>query len=123
MFKNKHFNAVLTKFLLIITIFGLIMPVTGNITTLTAVIAAMVLTLTAYFIADLIILPLYGNRLAVLADVLITVVVAWEMVRLVERVYLPVPGLIIIAVLVGLGEWYYHVRYLARLIYKGKIKP
>ncbi|MDF9406910.1 MAG: hypothetical protein A4E52_00644 [Pelotomaculum sp. PtaB.Bin013] len=123
MFKNKHFNAILTKFLLIITIFGLIMPVMGNITTLTAVIAAMVLTLAAYFIADLIVLPQYGNRLAVLSDVVITVVVAWEVVRSVEKVYLPVPGLIIIAVLVGLGEWYYHVRYLARLIYKGKIKP
>lgn len=123
MFRNKHFNAILTKFLLVVTIFGLILPPMGNITTVTAVIAALTLTLAAYFIADLIVLPLFGNRMAVVSDVVITLVVTREMVRAVESVYLPVPGLVIIALLIGLGEWYYHSRYLARLIYKGKIKP
>jgi len=123
MFRNKHFNALLTKFLLVVTILGLILPPMGNITTLTAVIAALTLTLAAYLIADLIVLPLCGNRVAVASDIIITLIVTWEVVRVMESVYLPVPGLVVIALLVGLGEWYYHSRYLARLIYKGKIKP
>lgn len=123
MFRNKHFNALITKFLLAVTVLGLILPPAGNVTTLTAVIAALALTLVAYAIADLIILPLYGNRLAVAADVILTLTVTWEIARRVENANLPLPGLVVIALLMGLGEWYYHTRYLARLIYKGKIKP
>jgi len=123
MFKNKHFNAIITKFLLAVTVLGLILPPAGNVTTLTSVIAASVSTLTAYFIADLIVLPLWGNRAAVIADSVITVVVTWETARVMESVSVPVLGLVLITILVGLGEWYYHNRYLARIIFNGKIKP
>jgi len=123
MFKNKHFNAILTKFLLSVTVLGLILPLAANTTTLTAVVAAVVLTLAAYIIADLIVLPLYGNRLAAVSDAVIALAVTWEVAQVVENVNPPVPGLMIIALLIGLGEWYYHGRYLARLLYQGKIKP
>lgn len=123
MIRNKHFNAIITKFLLVITILGLILPPAGNVTMLTAVIAALTLTLAAYLIADLIVLSQYGNKAAVAADMVITLAVVWEVARRMESVYLPIPGLIVIALLIGLGEWYYHTRYLSRLIYKGKIKP
>lgn len=124
MLKNKHFNAVLTKFLLVITVLGVVLPAIGDITTFTAVMAAIIGTFAAYFIADLVVLSLYGNRVAVLADVIIILAVAYETVHFMEEnPYMPPLGLIIIALLIGLGEWYYHSRYLARLIYKGRIKP
>jgi len=123
MFKNKHFNAIITKFLLAVTVLGLILPPVGKVTTLTSVVAASVVTLAAYLFADLIVLPLWGNRMAVIADSVITVVVTWETARVMEGVSVPVLGLVLITLLVGLGEWYYHSRYLAGLIFKGKIKP
>lgn len=122
MIKNKHFNAIITKFFLIVTVLGVILPVVGKVLTSSAVIVAVVVTITAYVIADLLILPQFGNRVAVAADGLITMAVTWEMAWVIENVRVPVLGLLLLALLVGLGEWYYH-RYLARLIFRGRMKP
>ena len=122
MVRNKHFNAIITKFLLIVTVLGLFLPAVGKVLTFTAVIAAVVVTVTAYLIADLLVLPKYGNRVAVAMDGLITMAVTWETAWVLENVQVPILGLILVALIVGLGEWYYH-RYLARLIFKGRMKP
>lgn len=123
MFRNKHFNAIITKFLLVITVLGLFLPSIGNLMTVTAVIAAVMITLIAYLIADLIALSFFGNRVAVIADLVITLVVIWEVAWFIEGVNVPPIGLVLVMLLIGLGEWYYHSRYLARLLYRGRIKP
>lgn len=123
MFRNKHFNAIITKFLLVVTVFGLLLPVIGGITVATAVSAALIFTFAAYFIADLIILSQYGNRLAVLAEFLFSMAVIWEVAQVMEGVAIPLMGVAVVSLLIGCGEWYYHVRYLARLLYRGRMKP
>ncbi|OPX88082.1 MAG: hypothetical protein A4E53_02239 [Pelotomaculum sp. PtaB.Bin104] len=123
MFRNKHFNAMLTKFLLVITVLGLLLPLIGNLTTITAVIAAVILTLIGYLVADLIVLSLFGNRMAVLVDGILTVLVVWEAAWIIEGVKVTTIGLVLVVLLIGLGEWYYHNRYLSRLLFRGRIKP
>ncbi|MDD4169587.1 MAG: DUF2512 family protein [Desulfotomaculaceae bacterium] len=123
MIRNKHFNAIITKFLLIITVLGLILPSVSNLMMITVVIAAVIITLTAYLVADLIALSIFGNRIAIIADSIITLVVIWEVAWFIEGVNVPPAGLVLIVLLIALGEWYYHSRYLARLLYKGRIKP
>lgn len=122
MIRNKHFNAIITKFFLIVTVLGLVLPPIGKVLTSSAVFAAIIITVVAYIIADLLVLPQYGNRAAVAADGLITMAVTWEMAWVLENVQVPIFGLILLALFIGLGEWYYH-RYLARLIFRGKMKP
>jgi len=122
MIRNKYFNAIITKFLLIVAVLGMLLPPVAKVSTATAVVAAVVATITAYFIADLLVLPQYGNRAAVAADCLLTMAVTWEMAWVLENALIPLPGLALLALIVGLGEWYYH-RYLARLIFRGKMKP
>lgn len=122
MFRNKHFNAIITKFLLMVTVLGMFLPPLAKVSTTTAVIAAVVTTISAYLIADLLVLPQYGNRVAVAADGLIAMAVTWEMAWVLENAQVPVPGLLLLALIAGLGEWYYH-RYLARLIFRGRMKP
>lgn len=122
MFRNKHFNAIITKFLLMVTVLGMFLPPLAKVSTATAVIAAVVTTISAYLIADLLVLPQYGNRVAVAADGLIAMAVTWEMAWVLENAQVPVPGLLLLALIAGLGEWYYH-RYLARLIFRGRMKP
>lgn len=122
MFRNKHFNAIITKFFLIVTVFGLFLPAVGGVLTTTAVTAAVAATFIAYVIADMMVLPQYGNRAAVAADFIITIAVAWEIAWVMEKIQPPILGLILIALFIGLGEWYYH-RYLARLIFRGRMKP
>lgn len=122
MFRGKHFNAIITKFFLIVTVFGLILPAVGGLLTSTAVYAAIAATLAAYVIADMLVLPQYGNRAAVVADGLIAMAVAWEIGWVLEEVQIPILGLLLVSLIVGLGEWYYH-RYLARIFFRGRMKP
>jgi hypothetical protein len=123
MFKNKHFNAILTKFLLVVTVMGMLLPSIAKISMVTAVVTALCLSLATYIVADLLILSWYGNRIAVLTDVMITIGLTYEIVMYMERQTVPLAGLLFIGLLIGCGEWFYHQRYLSRLLYGGKIKP
>ncbi|MCL6639058.1 MAG: YndM family protein [Firmicutes bacterium] len=122
MFKNKHFNAIVTKFLLTVTVLGLIMPPAAGINTSSAVVAAIVLTIVSYVAADLLVLPRYGNRAAVAADAVLAAIVSWEMAWVLEDKSVPVLPAALIVLIIGLGEWYYH-GYLARLLFRGRMKP
>ena len=123
MLKNRHFNAVITKFLLVVTIMGLLLPPIADISTVTAVFIALSFTFAAYALADLVVLGLYGNRLATLMDVALAMAMTWEIVKFMEGKPVPLTGLLIIGFLIGCGEWYYHRRYLSVLLYNGRIKP
>lgn len=121
MFRNKYFNATITKFLLVVTVFGITLPAAAGINTATAVAAAAVQTLLAFLAADLVVLPRYGNLAAIAVDVILSVAVAWEVTFALESTLIPVPALAVSAIVIGAGEWYYH-RYLARLIFRGRLK-
>ena len=123
MFKNKHFNAILTKFLLVVTVLGLLLPPIAKVSTVTAVFVAFSFTFAAYALADLLVLALFGNRAAVFTDVLLVMLMTWEIVNLMENQTVPIPGLLIIGFLIGCGEWFYHQRYLSGLLYQGRVKP
>jgi uncharacterized membrane protein len=122
MFRNKHFNAIITKFFLIVSVFGILLPPAAGITTSTAVAAAVAVTLVSYVIADLMILPRYGNRIAVAADVVLALLISSEAAWVLEDAGITPVAMTLAVLLIGLGEWYYH-KYLARLIFKGRLKP
>lgn len=122
MFRNKHFNAMITKFFLIVSVFGILLPPAAGITTSTAVAAAVAVTLVSYVIADLMIFPRYGNRIAVAADVVLALLISSEAAWVLEDAGITLVAMTLVALLIGLGEWYYH-KYLARLIFKGRLKP
>jgi len=122
MFRNKHFNAIITKFFLIVSVFGILLPPAAGITTSTAVAAAVAVTLVSYVIADMMIFPRYGNRIAVAADVVLALLISSEAAWVLEDAGITLVAMTLVALLIGLGEWYYH-KYLARLIFKGRLKP
>lgn len=123
MIKSKHFNAIITKFLLAVTVMGLFLPSIAKISTVTAVVAAVLFSIAAYILVDLLVLSWFGNRVAVAADVLVAMALTFEVVMFMERQSVPLAGLVFIGLLIGCGEWFYHVRYLNRIIYGGRIKP
>jgi uncharacterized membrane protein len=122
MFRNKHFNAMITKFFLVVSVFGILLPPAAGITTSTAVAAAVAVTLVSYVIADLMIFPRYGNRIAVAADVVLALLISSEAAWVLEDAGITLVAMTLVALLIGMGEWYYH-KYLARLIFKGRLKP
>ena len=102
---------------------GLLLPPIAKVSTVTAVFVAISFTFAAYALADLVVLALFGNRMAVITDVLLVMAMTWEFVRYMENQSVPLAGLLVIGLLIGCGEWYYHQRYLNKLLYKGGIKP
>lgn len=85
-----------------------------------AVMAALVAAVASFLTADLVIYPRYGNLPAVVADAVFSSVVLLEISYLAETP-LSLPGLALLAVLIGAGEWYYHI-YLGRALYRRRRK-
>ncbi|MCL6610664.1 MAG: YndM family protein [Peptococcaceae bacterium] len=99
---------------------GIAMPLISGIGTGEAVMAALVAAVASFLTADLVIYPRYGNVPAAVADALISAAVLWEISFLAESP-LSWPGLGLLAVLIAVGEWYYHP-YLGRVLFAGRRK-
>lgn len=94
------------------------MPFFSTASTGSSVIAALIAAAASFLTADLVVYPRYGNIPAVAADALISAVALMETAYL-AGTPLSMPGLALLAVLIGAGEWYYHT-YLGRVLYSGK---
>jgi len=123
MFRSKHFSAIITKFLLAVTVMGLLYAMMGYATTGTAVVAAVCFSFFGYLLADLIILPRYGNRIGVLVDIALAALISRVILQYMENASLPPLILLVACLLIGAGEWYYHQNYLTRVIFRRKLKP
>ncbi len=110
---NKHATALAVKFIVIGLISVIILPIFSQITTGQAVGIALVLTLIAYFLADLVIVPRYGNITAVVADVIIAALVIgiadWSVNGVIT---LSPAGWVLVLAILGVGEWFLH-KYLS----------
>lgn len=118
---KKHFNCILTKFLFFGPAMGIILPFISPVTLTEAILIAIVATLASYLTADLVILPRYGNIAALVADAVITVVVALEFAIVLYNGTLNPLGMLLLAGAVVAGEWYYH-GYLLRNLFGGRGK-
>ena len=114
----KHINIIVTKFLFYAPAFGILIPWITPLNLNQALVAAMVATLAAYLTADLVIYVRYGNIPSVAADTAISLIVALEMSFLRGGGgNVSYPGLLLFAVVMAAGEWYFH-NYLKRALRK-----
>lgn len=110
---NKHLTALVIKFIVIGLVSVIILPIFGRFTSGQAVMAALVLTLIAYFFGDLGILPRYGNVTAVIVDVITAALVIGVADWAVNgAITLNAAGWVLALALLAVGEWFFH-RYLA----------
>lgn len=114
----KHINIIVTKFLFYAPAFGILIPWITPLNLNQALVASMVATLAAYLTADLVIFVKYGDIPSVAADTAISLIVVLEMAFLGGAggnvSYL---GLLLFAVVIAAGEWYFH-KYLKRALRK-----
>lgn len=107
----RHVVNLAIKLALFAVVLGIILSRTpayslGNILWL-----AVVISLLAYFIGDLWILPSYGNWTAVGADAVLVALSLWILPGILGTPPLGFGTILLIAVVLGIGEVYYH-RYL-----------
>lgn len=113
---RTHANVFITKFLFFAPALGILLPFFSEVKLSGAIIIGIVAALAAYLTADLVVLPRYGNWPAIAADVIIAILVTWELTPILGDKSLAPAGLIFVAAAVALGEWYYH-GYLMRTLF------
>lgn len=111
---KAYFNVFITKFLLFAPVVGITMPLFSRLNTGDTIMAAFLAAAASFLTSDLLVYSRYGNLPAVVADVFITAAVLLVMSYMAGTT-ISVTGLIFIAALIAVGEWYYHL-YLAKAL-------
>lgn len=109
---NRHTTALIIKFIMIGLVSIVLLPIFSRLTSSQAIVAALVLTLTAYLFGDLGILPRYGNVTATVADAVIAALIFGLADWTVNGAITLSPlGWILTLGALAVGEWFFH-RYL-----------
>lgn len=109
----EHVRALIIKVLMIGVITMLILSLFRGIRPLDSIYIAIVITLVAYVLGDLLILPAYGNLAASVSDGVIAFLITWLTPFVATNIPVTVGSALGVGVLVGLGEWFFH-KYVAR---------
>jgi hypothetical protein len=110
-------RALLVKLIIALTVTGILIYMTG-ITLLWGAAIALTLTLVTSLAADLPFLPLLGRNITVLVDAAVAIPLVWGITRFIIGIFLPVPALVILALVTMAGEWFFHVYALKTGLYK-----
>ncbi len=105
----RHLSLLATKFVMIAAVLGVTLGLIGGATFMEVLMAALVLSVVAYVVGDLIVLPATSNWVAVAADALI----AWVILRMVSPDNAVGAALFWSIVAVAAGEYFFH-SYLER---------
>ncbi len=116
-----YFNILLTKFLFYAPVIGIVFPLFCQISLAKAIILAFIAMIACFLTADLVILPKWGNIPAIIGDMLITVAISLIYAGFIFKAWPQIGGVLLLAALIGFGEWYYH-RYLLQVFFRGKRK-
>ncbi|WP_066635832.1 DUF2512 family protein [Desulfolucanica intricata] len=118
---KKHFNLLITKFLLIAPVLGFIGQIFSNMDIKTAILTAGIITLGTYLSGDLVLLLQYGTKTALAGEAVITTAIYWKMSNITEGAIISFPGILFATALIVLGEWYYHPYLLKNLSKRPRI--
>ncbi len=106
---NKHLTSLLVKFIMIGLISVIILPLFAQINSGQAILIAVVLTVVAYLLGDLMVLPRYGNTTATVLDaVLAAVVIGLSDWMINGFVTLTPAGWVLFLGILAIGEWFFH---------------
>lgn len=104
----KHVYALLIKFVAIAIVLEIILGMLTNLYFMEILYVALAVTLVAYVIGDLLILPISNNTVATLADAGLTVFIIYIFNFVWINSIITFTTALIAGVLVGLTEWIFH---------------
>lgn len=114
---TTHLQAIFIKFIIALAVTGVLLFITG-INLMGGLLIALVLTLVTYLGADIPFLPVLGRELTVIVDAVLAVPALWGMTWLYTGSYLSVTVLVELALIVAVGEWFFHIYALRTGIYQ-----
>lgn len=111
----EHVRALIIKVLMIGVITVAVLSMFRGVSPMNSIWLAIIITIVAYIIGDLLILPTYGNLSASIADGIIAFLVTWLTPFVVTRISISVGTALTVGALVGIGEWFFH-KYFTRTV-------
>ncbi len=112
----KHIYALLIKFVMIVIITWIVLGMLTNLRFGDILYISAAVTILAYIIGDLLILSATNNTVATLSDFVLALVVIYLFNFLWTTNQISFRDAFITAVLIGLGEWFYH-KYVSNKVF------
>ncbi len=107
----KNLVNLVLKFAFTYLVLFIMIPILGKSTWTQTIVLGLILGLLSYIIGDMWILPKFGNIVAIIADLGLSALVVWLMMKGLPHFVLTSGGVWSIAVVLAIGEWLFH-RYL-----------
>lgn len=117
----EHVRALIIKFLMIGVITVAVLSVFRGLSPRNSIMLALIITIVAYILGDLLILPAFGNLSASISDGIIAFLITWLTPFVVTRITITAGTALTVGVLVGVGEYFFH-KYFARTVIDRDIK-
>ena len=105
----KHVYALIIKFIMVTVVLELVLSMLTELTLTDILYISMVVTALAYIIGDLLILPVSNNTIATVADIGLALVTIYMFNYLWNINEISFYDALISAVVVGAGEWFFHM--------------
>ncbi|MEW6624241.1 MAG: DUF2512 family protein [Bacillota bacterium] len=96
------------KFIMIALVMVFALTIFGNTTLISALLSALTLTLFAYIVGDLGILPNFGNTITAVVDGVIALVILIALNALIPDINIGFFYAMIIGIIIGGGEYIFH---------------
>ncbi|MHB8156217.1 MAG: DUF2512 family protein [Desulfocucumaceae bacterium] len=113
---NGHLRVLGIKTLAIVVFSALLTPFFTDLPMSHGIVTGVVLSVIAYFLGDLLILPHTNNTIATGADIVIAALVYRFGVTLYKGTGLSMGELIFFSLVVGVSEWFLH-KYIKRVVH------
>ncbi len=112
----KHVYALLVKFAVVAVVLEIILGFLTNLNFVEILYVALTVTLVAYVIGDLLILPISNNTVATLADAGLAVFIVYIYNYIWVDSIITFATALIAGAVIGLAEWFFH-KYVARHVF------
>lgn len=107
--RANHTRNLIIKIVVIGLLIWLLLPTVGLVAPADRWIIALVTAVVAYLVGDLIVLPRWGSTITAIADVFIVMATILIVATFLATTTVTATGALIIGVLVGIIEWFYHM--------------
>ncbi|HEX3076539.1 MAG TPA: DUF2512 family protein [Lachnospiraceae bacterium] len=104
----RHLIALAIKYVMITLVLWVVLGIFSELLFTDILVISLVVTILAYIIGDLLILPMSNNTIATISDVglsLVTILIVTYLWIVADVTFL---GVLIASVCIGVGEWFFH---------------
>lgn len=112
----KHYLAILIKFVIIAVILEIVLNYLTTLSFYRILIISLAVTILSYIIGDLIILSISNNIVATIIDIALAVVTIYMFNYISGFRYISLSTSFWCALLIGIGEWFFH-KYVAKSVF------